>query len=52
MKEGEADAHADELLSERELQSSRRREGDSGPPQEGLVRLARLKSQAILWLLK
>ena len=49
---GEADTHADELLSEPELRSSGRREGDSDPSPEGLVLLACLQSQATLWLLK
>lgn len=44
--------HTDKLSSERELQSSRRLERDANPPSKGLVRLAGLKSQAILWLLK
>lgn len=52
VREGESDMHADKLFSKWELQSSRRPEGDSDPPREGLMLLACLKSQATLWLLK
>lgn len=40
------------LISKWELQSSRHLQRDANPPSKGLVLLACLKSQVILWLLK
>lgn len=52
VREEESDMHTDKLFLKWELQSSRRLQRDANSPSKGLVLLAGLKSQAILWLLK